>query len=380
MTEFSFSTKAAGNAIALAKIVKPESNDFCLRFDESQLVVFSYDKRRYVRAVVNYRELPDSYSPEELYLTADKTALLEARDLDTVFVNFKPSGVSLRAEGGGHKRSTTMKRKSRKSRRPPIPPSPSASALIEERPDVLRHIFSYLSCSAQVKLKSDEEMRVNQVHFYPDGYAVSTTRHFMTVVRHQLGLDLSVVGADLPAMRAFCERVEDSGSVSLRQDDRYLYLVGCPIGSVLALSRVASKKPALEVLDSSDFSSSVVIKKDQITRSSTWAALTSQEEGTSRVNLSVESDGAQDVLVLRFGNEVVAKSDCSVEKGKPFSLDLHIKYFSWILGYVEGASSDDRSVRLQFGHPKYPTVICLSPGSQHSGFQVHHYLQSMVKH
>ena len=53
--------------------------------------------------------------------------------------------------------------------------------------------------------------------------------------------------------------------------------------------------------------------------------------------------------------------------------DFQVKNFKHIVDHIDG------DVRISYNHPEDPTLLCLSPKDQPSGFSVFHYMKAMVQ-
>jgi hypothetical protein len=377
--KFSLGTKSIGQAFSLVRLVKPESGDFCLRFEQDGVIVFSNDKRRYIRTFVDYNGGSDSsIKSEDLYITPDKTALLDISDLRSVTITINEKSVSLKAEGGGQSRQASMKKKARRSKRPPIPDLPVTTGIKNINRESFEKILRSLSCSAQVKLKSEEEMRVNQVHFYSGSQcAISDARHYGTVIQSPLiDFDLSLVGADLPVISSFCSNCKDD-YVSIVEDKNKLYIIEPGTRSILALSKISSKKP-LFTLESDDYPISFVVDAEKLSKALSWAMTASQEEGTRRVSFRISGEGRDRELILLFNKEEISRVDCRMDRGHTFDEDVHVEYLERVTGNVNG--HDEGGVRFSFGHKDSPNTIRISSANPTGDILTQHYLQTMVKH
>jgi hypothetical protein len=368
--KFVLSSKSVGDGVAMARIVKPETGDFCMRFDRECLVIFSYDKRRYVRVSVPYsnNEVPKDFRSEEFYVTPERTSLFDS-DLESVTVKINAASVSIKAEGGDQSRQASLKRRAKKSKRTPVPDSvvPSgASSVLAVRRDLLEEVLGHLLCSTVIG-KTEEEMRVNQIHFYSDSLcATSMTRFYGTVVRLRFPVpDFSIVGTDAPSVQTFASKASVE-EVSLYQDERRLY--ASDGYSCLSLTRVSGKRPPLVLADNSLFGGSCRLKKDQIAKALIWAGVAVQDEGTSRVRL--KTDGSDFVMVYK--DEEISRIRCDDKRGD-LDADFQVRYLKHIVDHI---SSD---IRLFYGYPSDPNLLCLSPDQQSDSYDVHHYMKAMVE-
>lgn len=369
--KFTLSSKAVGDGISVARIVKPEAGDFCMRFEKDGLVIFSYDKRRYVRAAVAYSssDVPSGYKSEEFYVTPDRTALFDS-DLDSVSVKINDGSVSIKAEGGGQSRSASLKRRAKRSKRTPVPDHvlpQSAELVLAVRKDLLEEVLGHLLCSAVVG-KTEEEMRVNQIHFYSaESCAISMTRFYGTVVRLSSPVpDFSIVGTDAPAVRVFSTKAA-VGQVSISQDKNRLYVSDGL--SCLSLTRVSGKRAQPALADNSLFSFSSVVKREHFVNALSWAGTTVQDEGTSRVKFSV--DGSS--MSLTYDGEKIAEIPLGDVSGS-LSADFQVRHLKHVVDHIPG------DVRMDYCHPGDKTLLCLSPALQKEEYSVHHYMKAMVEH
>ncbi len=378
MPKFVFDAERLKRAVGMAKSVKPETGDFCFKFSAASLSMFSYSKRSYVLVVVPFSAVPDvptDYLSDEFYISEDRIAVFDT-ELETVHVNVGDKSMTIKVEGGGSSRSASLKPRAVRSRRPPVPGLLSVPVLFEIDSSKLDVLLHQASCSASVKeTKTEDDMRVNQVHFYSDSRcAVSVSRFSGTFVGlDSLALDLSIVSSDLPEIRRFCSKCV-SDVVSIHQDADRLYVRDPSSGSFMAFSRVAMKKPPYQAMPASGFSESIVIEKSSLNKCLSWASLTL--DGTQRVSFNFSrTTGSGGELELKNGSDEISKLQCQYEQGDGFRADFPVKHFLSILSYM------DDSVRVEYGHPDMSSLACLSPAVDLSAPDVRarHYLLSMVK-
>ncbi len=368
--KFVFSSKSVGDGFTVARIVKPDAGDFCMRFEKGVLVIFSYDKRRYVRSQVSYvsSDVPADFRSEEFYVTPERTTLFDS-DLESVTVKINEASLSVKAEGNGQSRQASLKRRAKRSKRTPVPGNvvpPDAQAVLAVRKDTMEDVLGHLLCSAVVG-KTEEEMRVNQIHFYSaEKCAVSTTRFYGTVVRLDMDVpDFSVIGTDAPAIRTFSSKAA-VGLLQFSQDKNRLYVSDGL--SCLSLTRVSGKRPPVILADNSLFSYSAVVSRDQISKALSWAGTVVQDEGTSRVRFQSDSDR----LVMNYNNEKISDFGLEHERGS-MDADFQVKHFKHVIDHIDG------DVRVMYNHPQDPTLLCLSPKTQPDGFSVFHYMKAMIE-
>ena len=376
MPKFTFQSSELKKGFGLARIVKPETGDFCLRFNRQSLTVFSYDARRYVRVEIPCSDsdvTDDAYSSSEFYILTDRIALFDS-DLDTVTFTVNEKSLGIKAVGGEQTRKANLKKRSPRSRRPSIPDPPDCKVVSTVPSDGLDQLLRQVSCSAQVKeTKTEEDMRINQVHFYPDdGCAVSSARYFGSVAYMDgMSLDLSVVSSDIPAVKAFCGKV-DGDTVDLAQDDRALYVLDVQTGSFMSLSKVSGKKPPLRVLDDDGFETVLVIDQDRLNKSLGWAQLAI--EGTQRMSFRARresSDGPEGTIELYNASQELSQLPVRFLKGSELRADFPVRFFFSMTKFVDG------DISLRYGHKDAPTVLGISQHECEGSVRSIHYLQSM---
>jgi hypothetical protein len=374
---FTFRSEDLKRGLGMAKIVKPrpENKDFCFQFRHGKLVIFSYDQRRYARIEVpcGDSDVTDpQYASHEYYILADQTALFDS-DLETVSFSVNDKSLGVRASGDGQERKASLKRRSPRSRRPAIPEVPDCLSPSEVDCVALDQLLRQVSCSAQVKeTKTEEDMRINQVHFYPDhGCATSSARYFGTVAYMDgMSLDLSIVSSDIPSIKSFCGKLEGE-TVNLAQDDRALYVMDPGGGSLLSLSRVASKKPPLYLLDDDGFEVEIGVDQEKLSKSLGWAALAI--EGTQRMRIRADRgpDGADGTLEFHGLGQELSQIPVRFLRGGRIDADFPVRYLFSISRFVEGETV------IRYHHAKSPTVMGISQREWDGPVRATHYLQSM---
>jgi hypothetical protein len=369
-----FEPEVLRRAFAVARIVKPETNDFCLRFTDGGLTIVSQDKRRFVRSEVRPKTVVDGLSTDDFYLTSDRASLFDS-DLESVTISVNEKSLTVIASGDGQTRQAVLKRRAERSRRPPIPARPPIDDAHEVDAPAFEELLKQVSCSALVKeTKTDEEMRLNQVHFYPDhGCAVSNARFYASYsFLPGLSLDLSIVSADLPMIRQFCSQMKSGGKVLVRQDDRRLYVTDKVTGSVLSMTRVNCGRPPYQFLDESEFNTTVQVRRDVALKGLNWAV--TALEGTQRITLDCQASpsGEPSSLTLLSDHTEIAQFKASVISGPGIRADFPARLLHSIFTYVE-----DGIVELRYGHKQLPTLIQIRHSDQKGPVRSFHFLQSM---
>lgn len=371
MAEFVFSSSGFKRGLAVAKIIKPESGDFCFKFSETSLTIFCYDKRRYVCAVIaadSCNGVPEGFRSDEFYLTADRMALFDT-ELSYIDIKVNDKSLSIRTYNDTQERKASLKKRAIRSKRPAIP-----DISFDGKPNVVsRKAFEQLlhqvSCAAQVKeTKTEEDMRINQVHFYPDEEcAVSNARFYGSVAfMSGMNLDVSIVSSDIPAIRTFCSK-SDGSIIQLFQDKKKLYVVDPDSGSVFSMGKVASSKPKLTLLDSEKFETEIAIDQGQLVKNLGWASVAI--EGTQR--LGFRASKSSERVEFFFDKNKISEFPVKFIKGETLDADFPVKFFLSIISYLGG------EVRLRYHHADVPTILEIAEHSEDETVKSVHYLQSM---
>lgn len=371
MPSLTFSPDALRRGFALARIVKPETSDFSVRFAPDGMFLFSHDKRRFshVRVPTEGSDCPSGWRSDEWFVTVDRASLFDS-DLEKVSISVNEKSLSILAEGGGQVRKASLKQRAQRSRRPAAPVIPDLPAVLEASPSVLDSLLKALTPSALVSEKTEQDMRVNQVHFYPEkSCAVAHAGAYATVAfLDGMGVDLSIVSVDLPSIRAFCSKASGE-TVSLMQDKHRLFVRDPSTGSCLAFSRVASKKPPLQLLDEAGFENVVRVDHGSLLRSLNWATVAM--EGTQRLSVSFQPEGDSGEIVMSNGTQELSRLPATRVSGRGFSSDFPCRHFASLVHSVDG------DVLLCFRHKDAPTMLSIrsaDPGSVRCA----HFMQSMV--
>jgi hypothetical protein len=356
--------------LSIAKLVKPLTNDFVLKVTDGKLVIYSYDKRRCARAEVRPQQPIDaSYESDEHFLPADRQAFLDS-ELVSLTLSVTDKGMLIKTEGGKQSRQATIKRKAELSRRPPIPPRPVLEAAATFPAKDLEELLRQVSCSALVReTKTEEDMRVNQVHFYPEKEcAVANARFYATIATLPgMNIDLSIVSADLPLMKSFCGKYTES-PIQIGQDAKHLFIADPSTGSHILFSRVASKKPALSLLPEEGHEIIIDINRDQLAKCLSWASMAI--EGTQRLTLLATSE--EGMIEFFNGKQEISKMPVQFKVGKRFSADFPVKYLAGIVRYL-----GEGNACLKFAHPAAPTVLEITEQTPEGQARARHFIQAM---
>jgi len=368
MPKFSFLPEDLRKGFAVVKLVKPMTGDYVLKVSGGVLSIYSSDRRRFARAEVrpNASDAPDGFTSDEYFLPADRQSFFDS-NLESVTVTTGDKGMVVKTEGSGQSRQASVKRRAELSRRPPMPARFAVSGATLKAA-AFEELVRQVSCSALVKeTKTEEDMRVNQVHFYPDeSCAVANARFYATVASLPgLSLDLSIVSADLPAIRAFCARLGDA-DVVVGRDKSHLFVSDPATASCAAFSRYASVRPPLSVIPEAGYGTVVALDRDQFVKSLTWCSMA--VEGTQRI--SFKASGGK--LSLMNGSQEVSALPASFVAGSELNADFPVRVLAGIVKYLgEGKAF------LKYGHKDSPGVLEIAEESSDGIVRARHFVSSM---
>ena len=366
--KFIFDSEVLGRAFSIAKIVKPISGDFAMKFRGGDLTIYSSDKRRYACVTVAAKDVEDvdgDYESEEFYITSDRQTMLDS-DLPTITLTVDSKTIRVRAEGDGQVRNATLKKRSDTSKRQPIPKFPDINNARAFSSKDFEDLLHQVSCSAQVKeTKTEEDMKVNQVHFYPEvSSATSDARFFQSQVElFGLNLDLSIISSDIPLIRTFCAKNPDS-DILIFQDNSHLYLSDLEHRSIVCFSRIVSNKPEFEVIKQ-ECPCVIHVDRSKFLKALQWAAMTI--EGTQRVSVSTLID--QSVMILKHNGDELSRFPIDLISGDGVNGDYPVKILLGMINHI----NDDKIV-LKYGH--YETVLEIS-GETARPVKSRHFIASM---
>jgi len=374
MPKFQFNPEDLKRSLGIAKIIKPVTNDLVLKVSGGVLTIYSYDKRRSARAEVRPigSDAPDGYSSDEYFLPVDRTAFLDS-ELASISISITEKGMMVKVEGDGQSRQASIKKRAELSKRAPLPQRFTASG-VQVKAKHFEELVRQVSCSALVKeTKTDDDMRVNQVHFYPDqSCAVANARFYATVAKLPgMALELSIVSADLPAMRTFCSKFGD-GDIIVGQDKTKLYLQDPISNSSVTFSRIASTRPPLALLPEDGWETVVAIDRDQFAKNLSWCS--NVIEGTQRLGVKALADSpdGSGFMELLNGKQEISRLPIKFRQGRELRADFPVKILASIVRYLgEGQAS------LKFAHPSSPTILEICEESQDGAVLARHFVQSM---
>lgn len=371
MARLAFNPEDLRRAFALAKQVKPATGDFVLKIVAGTLVVYSADRRCTCRAEVRPVDGSDDMTSEDYFLPADRAALFET-DLKTVSVSVTDKGLTVKADDGTQSRQASVKKRLDSARRAGVPAPPSCD-WVDVPAKSFGELVRQVSCSALVKeTKTEEDMKVNQVHFYSkDGCAVSNARFYASCVwMDKLALDLSIVSADLPSLKAFCARAAGE-TIQVGQTPSHLVVKDPSTGTTMSFSKVSITKPPLQVLPDDGFSVEISAESHQLAKALSWSVMA--VDGTPRLSLSAKDDGDSTALILSSGGQELSRVPARFVSGSELKSDFPVKILANVLGYV-----DSDNVLLRYKHKSAPTILEVRElDGTKSAVRARHFVQSM---
>lgn len=330
-------------AMNLARIVKPVTGDFTISFTSGGLSIWSFDRRRSVISRIKFISgVIDSN--DEYFLPNDRASLFDS-ELSNLSLSVNDKGITLKFDGENKTRSATIKKRAENSKRQKSPTAPDFSEFKKVSSLSLDYLLKQVSCSALVReTKTDEDMKINQIHFYSDdNYVTSNARFYATYVHmNDIGLDFSIVSSDIPLIRSFCSKSGED--VLVGSDSRSVYFVDPTTESWISLLKVSSERPKL-VVPVKQHKSSVQLTKEDFHKSVKWCLMAI--EGTQRVTMNFNE---QSLRMLSNNNEL---SSIPIKlDGPEFSTDLSIKILSTISDHL-----DDGEFTVLYGNSTIPDVI-----------------------
>jgi hypothetical protein len=374
MSKFVFNPESVKRGFALAKLVRPIINDYILHFSGKTLSITSCDRRRFCRAeiVALSGDVPDDYSSDDYYLSADRHTLLDS-DLSSMSISITDKGLNVKYEDEGHSKSALIKKRNENSKRPKIMTRERPFGGISVNAENFENLMRQVSCSALVKeTKTEDDMRINQVHFFPDdACAYASARTYATVAFMKgLNLDLSIVSADIPTIRSFCAKSK-ADEIIVGSDQKSLFLIDPNTNSYLTMSRVNTSKPTFDIFDSDGYATEIEVPKAILVSSFSWAK--TAIEGTARLSISAikSADSDSGVMEMSADKQEITNFPVKFRKGKELRGDFKVDMIANLAAYV-----DDDTAVLKYSHDKLPTLLELTSATIGDVYS-RHFIQSM---
>lgn len=345
--KITLSAEQLKKAIGFTKIVKPMSGDYVLKVADGKFHFCSSDKRHISYSVISCGS-SQSFESEDAYLSTERLSIIDPKS-DSVTFNFADSGLTVKQ---GDKSATIRKRSdaSKKKRIRYFLPDKKFSINAKKFDSILKAA----GVSASVKdTKTEEQMKINQVHFYSKDHAiVSNSRFYASCVNYdELTVDLSVVSSDIPILRNFCQKVGGENQVDVSFDDRSLYLSDPITGSYIQSQRVkCSVPPYSHFVDS--YSVKCEVSPSLMKENLLWAS--TALEGTNRISfraMNVGPDG-KGYISISTPKEELCRFECKFISGNEIIADYPLNILSNVV-----SNFDSGTMTLKFGHSSVPTVL-----------------------
>lgn len=366
MPKFSFDAPMIKHALGVAKIVKPVDNDIFLRFSGPNAIFTSSDKRHksFCRVEANNSDAELDYLTDDFAISYDRKSLFET-ECDTYSFSINDATIKIRAKGeSSSKQATLKKRISIKKRKTVEFPKANAPSSVDS--SMLEKVLSYLSASGMVKeTKTEEDMRINQVHFYPEESSVyaSARFHASIVTVSGLSLNLSLISSDIPLIRAFCAKSKKQ-EIKIQEDKRHTHFSSSGSQS-LTVSRIDIKKPPISIPDPDGFTYHASVDYEYLKQSLHWVDVAM--DGTQRLGLEI-ADGRMKTFQ---GKEELSNVPADIE-GEGFKADFPAQILKALVGDL-----DSKTINVDYSHKDSPSLLQLSQNKDDLGLRVVHVLQSM---
>lgn len=344
MSKISVSSKALKTGLTIAKIVKPVLQDFSLEISPSQIRIFSMDRKRSVLSHVPV-ESKSHFAIEDCFLPMDRTSLLES-DYESCTMSFSDKGVQVKYSENGKVKTALIKRRAVSSKRPPIPEQPDFADSPRINAKIFSRILNQVSASAQVKqTKTEEDARINQIHFYRDHHAVtSNARYYASCVYHDsITFDVSIVSNDIPYIESFLSRCDSD--VAIWQDDFKTWFIDPQTGNLLIISKVSTKRPDFKPVSVGDAATVVECNCEEFKTTLNWAG--QAIEGTPRCSFRIVDSQVELSYNLGPVGSLPVK-----QTGADAAADYPIKVLETVFGYFEG-----QTFKIHMGIPNTPSIM-----------------------
>ncbi len=365
--KFTFNTKELSSAFSLVKLVRPVTNDYILSFSGKSMKLSSYDKRKVASATIesSYSDVEDDFVSDDFYLPFEKQSVLESKLEETDFI-INSKGLSIKHSSGSQTRQANIASRTKNAGRPSFLDKTIPSDLHSINPKVFEECMRLVSCSALVKdTKTDEDMKINQVHFYSDLKCVySNARTYSSLVfSDSIDLDISIISSDIPIIRSFCSQHKDK-PVKIGFDNKHLYFTSQENKVYLSFTQITGKKLPIQKI-SDEFEVEISISKEIFNESMNWSNVAI--DATGRLSMLYD-DGN---LIFSANGSVLSSFPCTLRKGKEFKADFPIKIISNFSTYTTG-----KTLLMKYCHKSEPSLLEFTSDDD-SNIISKHYVRSM---
>ena len=348
MSSVSINPGLLKQALTTAKIVKPTFGDFSFHLDQDGIRVESLDKRRSITSKIPLDDCGVVWK-DEYFIPLDRTILFES-DYDSLKINKTDKGLSFKYLTSDAARTSLIKQRAKDSKRPVVPPCPDMEGSSTINPKLLDRLLKGASCSALIKeTHTEEDMRINQIHFYKDHSAVvSNARFYASVVTDpSITFDASIVSADIPIIRAFSARCK--GNLQLKVYNQKIFIKDVDTGSYLHLNVVPTEKPTFYSVDISNPKNRMNVNEAVFKSGIKWSL--NALDSTQRVTFSAELRDTESYLAFYSTSAELASNKVSAVI-EPFRADFPAKVLMSISEYLH-----EGDVSILYGLEKSPEVL-----------------------
>ena len=364
----SFNKNNLKKAIAVAKASKPANGDYIIRFNYDKICICSIGKRHVITSnakSISSIDVDKNWISEEFHIPVQKLVLFDQSDYDHMNFTFDGNIINIESVSGSSRKKASIRRRSDIKRRNMIP-NFRTDFLYRVNSEKFCNILHCVGCSALVHgTKTEEEMRLNQVHFYSlNDKAYSSTR-FQASVSDAcgFGIDISVISVDIPIIKTFCSKFD---IVGIRDDKNKLCIIDADdesTDSIIVINKVVANKPEYKNIDTGGFSTELKFDKETMMSSLDWAI--SAIDGTQRVTCDISSDS----IKMSSGVEIL-DTPINLIKGNAVKVDLPVRYLRSMVNHI-----NSREVIMKLGHKDVPAIIEISENDDN--LNVRHYVLSM---
>ena len=372
MPSYTFNTDDLRRGFGVVKSVKPENSDYIIKFIANRILISSSDKIRFASSSIdsiNVEDLDDCYESSGFFLSSEKLSLFDSK-WDAIKINVNEKSITINTDGDGQIRKAYLKNRIIDSKINQISVPKSGGVFIDA--SLFDRVLYFSSCSATAKDKSDEDRKINQIHFYSDSNSVfSNARSHATIVNNKClsGLDLSISAHDVSAIRSFCSKLKNS-IIGIYSDSNRIYLHEEKTESVLSFPRIMIKKPDIFLFDSNLYSVNLTLNLEFIKDSVSWSDLVL--EGSQRLKISSNGDNIKFIDSL---NNELSVIPVNLISGN-FDAEFPAKVLLNLLNFF-----DPGDVIMKYGYQEMPSLLELTQSIAVGNeiIQVSHFLQSMKR-
>lgn len=317
--KISFDPEKIRRAISIAKLTKPASGDFIMKFTEGKLVICSQGKRGQSWSEVSPIDFDSEFDSDEAYLPYEKSLFLDGHN-DSVTLSFDESYLNIKVKSNGSNKNARVPLRNNNTKRSKLPNKLviEESHRIDKR--VWSEVLSSLSFSAQVKnTKTDIEMRQNQIYFYgSENAAYSNARTYASCATHKsLDFSVSIISSDVPTIRSFLQRGDSEQLVGTSNGN--LFFSTSDGSSYVCFSRIINKFPNYKIPSEDGYKFSAVFNTEDWKKNVNWSVKAVEGSNKVLVRCSPES-----VTVLDGNKEIISFQPVSCDGEFSFYMNLDI--------------------------------------------------------